>query len=230
MSKRGQRLAPGECRLTPRSSGAPTACHQAPATGTVYIFCGRGLASYRRDPLSSNVSRHNSIATHFLMKTPSNSRIQHLASVLLSALLVLQTAACSTRSKVPLPAARLVCVQASMETAEETAYLMRRMTETLREYGFALAESGCEVTAKYQRFGGFQAEQVSPGILGLFAAGRSGYWSQEGILSLEYAGSTIVQDQKVNLRGYRAKQDLIDALAWEISGWVSERFQPPTSK
>ena len=41
--------------LTPRSSGATTACHQAPATGTVYIFCGRGLASCRRRPLSSNV-------------------------------------------------------------------------------------------------------------------------------------------------------------------------------
>jgi hypothetical protein len=31
--------------LTRRSSGAPTACHQAPATGTVYIFCGRALAT-----------------------------------------------------------------------------------------------------------------------------------------------------------------------------------------
>ena len=41
--------------LTPRSSGAPTAGHQAPATGTVYILCRRGLASHRRRSLSSNV-------------------------------------------------------------------------------------------------------------------------------------------------------------------------------
>ena len=47
-----------ECGITPRSSRAPTAGHQAPATGTVYIFCGRGLASHRRCRLSSNVRRH----------------------------------------------------------------------------------------------------------------------------------------------------------------------------
>ena len=44
--------------LTSRSRGAPTARHQAPATGTLYIVCGRGLASYRRRPLTSNVRRH----------------------------------------------------------------------------------------------------------------------------------------------------------------------------
>ena len=46
-----------ECGITPRSSGAPTACHQRPAGGTRYIFATRALASCRRRPLSSNV-RH----------------------------------------------------------------------------------------------------------------------------------------------------------------------------
>ena len=41
--------------LTRRSSGAPTACHQARAGGTRYIFTSPGLASCRRRPLSSNV-------------------------------------------------------------------------------------------------------------------------------------------------------------------------------
>ncbi|CAD5373056.1 hypothetical protein RA210_U280031 [Rubrivivax sp. A210] len=41
--------------LTPRSSGAPTAGHQARAGGTLYIFTGPGLASCRWRPLSSNV-------------------------------------------------------------------------------------------------------------------------------------------------------------------------------
>jgi hypothetical protein len=41
--------------LTPRSKGAPTARHQGPATGTLYIVCGRALASRRRRPLTSNV-------------------------------------------------------------------------------------------------------------------------------------------------------------------------------
>ena len=46
-----------ECGLTPRSSGAPTAGHQARSGGTRYIFASPGLASCRRRPLSSNV-RH----------------------------------------------------------------------------------------------------------------------------------------------------------------------------
>ena len=47
-----------ECGLTPRSSGAPTAGHQARVGGTVYIFTAPGLASYRCRPLSSNVRPH----------------------------------------------------------------------------------------------------------------------------------------------------------------------------
>ena len=46
-----------EQRLTPRSSGAPTAGHQARSGGTRYIFASPGLASCRRRPLSSNVRR-----------------------------------------------------------------------------------------------------------------------------------------------------------------------------
>ena len=44
--------------LTPRSSGAPTAGHQARSGGTRYIFTRPGLASCRRRPLSSNVRHH----------------------------------------------------------------------------------------------------------------------------------------------------------------------------
>jgi hypothetical protein len=43
------------CCLTPRSSGAPTAGHQARSGGTRYIFASPGLASCRCRPLSSNV-------------------------------------------------------------------------------------------------------------------------------------------------------------------------------
>jgi hypothetical protein len=45
--------------LTPRSSGAPTAGHQARSGGTLYIFTSPGLASCRRRPLSSNVRQRN---------------------------------------------------------------------------------------------------------------------------------------------------------------------------
>jgi hypothetical protein len=43
--------------LTPRSTGAPTAGHQARAGGTRCIFTGPGLASCRWRPVTSNVRR-----------------------------------------------------------------------------------------------------------------------------------------------------------------------------
>ena len=59
--------------LTLRSSGAPTACHQARATVQVCIFCSAGLASRRRRPLTSNVRPH---------KTPGcRVRVLHQAPV-----------------------------------------------------------------------------------------------------------------------------------------------------
>ena len=46
------------CSLTPRSSGAPTAGHQA-REAVLFIIHFAGLASHRWLPLSSNVRRHN---------------------------------------------------------------------------------------------------------------------------------------------------------------------------
>ncbi len=51
-------------RLTPRSSGAPTAGHQARSGGTRYIFASPGLASCRCRPLSSNVRPHKRTPQH----------------------------------------------------------------------------------------------------------------------------------------------------------------------
>ena len=54
--------------LTPRSTGAPTAVHQARAGGTRYIFTGPGLASCRRCPVTSNV-RHRKISLVVLQQS-----------------------------------------------------------------------------------------------------------------------------------------------------------------
>lgn len=68
------------CSLTPRSSGAPTACHQAPATGPVYILRGRGLASCRRAPLSSNVRQHNqAVAARNASKVKRAARVHPMS-------------------------------------------------------------------------------------------------------------------------------------------------------
>jgi hypothetical protein len=50
-------------RLTRRSRGGPTACHQGPPAGTVYIVCRRALASPLARTLGgSNASRYHRVA------------------------------------------------------------------------------------------------------------------------------------------------------------------------
>ncbi len=67
-----------ERRLTPRSSGAPTAGHQARSGGTRYIFASPGLASCRRRPLSSNVRPRNTKvpAVHALVREFHSCRVR----------------------------------------------------------------------------------------------------------------------------------------------------------
>ncbi len=61
------------CGLTPRSTGAPTAGHQARPGGTRYIFASPGLAPRRRCPVSSNVRRCPTQAAWSMSKQPSCS-------------------------------------------------------------------------------------------------------------------------------------------------------------
>jgi hypothetical protein len=60
-------VASSGLRLTLRSSGAPTACRQALAGGTQYIFASQGLASYRWCPLSSTLGCTNARCLHPLI-------------------------------------------------------------------------------------------------------------------------------------------------------------------
>jgi hypothetical protein len=69
LGKRSARRQPAQRCLTPRSSGAPTAGHQARAGGTVYIFTGPGLASCRRRPLSSNVRPQNHTSALIMLRS-----------------------------------------------------------------------------------------------------------------------------------------------------------------
>ena len=64
-------------RLTPRSTGAPTAAHQRPVGGTQYIFTARALAFHRRRPVTSSVRRRmptNSAASALSGNAPRAQR------------------------------------------------------------------------------------------------------------------------------------------------------------
>ena len=75
--------ASATCGLTPRSSGAPTAGHQARAGGTRYIFTGPCLASCRRRPLSSNVRPHESPTVALPRSTHTRPLMQKLTGACL---------------------------------------------------------------------------------------------------------------------------------------------------
>ena len=128
------------------------------------------------------------------------------------------------------PAVQRVCVQQAVESPDENAFVSRRAAEYLHQYGFELADSSCDVTAKFSVFGGFQAEIIARGIAGAFQAGRSGYWSIEGVLTISRGGLTVVEDEPIELRGYGSMQELYAGLAWEIVKPVTKRFRSPTSK
>ena len=67
--------------LTPHSSGAPTAGHQARSGGTRYIFASPGLASYRCRPLNSNVRPHRTslVCTRRILRLSGHSACQQPA-------------------------------------------------------------------------------------------------------------------------------------------------------
>lgn len=121
------------------------------------------------------------------------------------------------------PVVKSVCIDVPQETPQEVAYVRRKAAEYLREYGFELGSEYCEVVSKYEKFGDFQTEMVSG-----FWMSRSGYWSQEGILTVMYQDKLIIEDQQVNLRGYTAKQDLLGDLAWTAVKPIVRQFRSAT--
>ena len=68
--------------LTLRSRRGPTAGHQARATGTVYIFCGPGLASRRCSRLTSNVRRRTRLMrTTAVIESNRSTRTQQVKAL-----------------------------------------------------------------------------------------------------------------------------------------------------
>ena len=128
------------------------------------------------------------------------------------------------------PTVQRVCIQQSVGSPDENAFVARKAAEYLRQYGFSLAESSCEVTAKFSVFGGFQGEMIARGIIGAFQAGRSGYWSIEGVLTVSRDGLSVLEDEPIELRGYASKQELYAGLAWEIVKPITKKFRPVASK
>jgi hypothetical protein len=132
---------------------------------------------------------------------------------------VMLVASCVTGPK---PVIYSVCVEIAGLPQHEVDFMLKRTQSYLAEYGLMQSSSGeCDVKTKYQPFGNFQAEAIG-GIV------KSGYWSQEGNVTVTRDGRPIVEDDQVILRGYDSRQDLLDAVAWQTVKPVTKAFKGAT--
>lgn len=107
---------------------------------------------------------------------------------------------------------------------EETAFVMRRLKASLEDTGFKLAQTDCDVRAVFTSFEGGQWEVREPGWLGMRSAA---YWRMGGILTITRGATVVAEDLPLDLRDYKAKQELLTALCDAIAAHVEERFRPP---
>ena len=134
-------------------------------------------------------------------------------SALAAAALIVSS--CATQPK---PVIHSVCVEIKEMPEHETAFMLKRTAKYLGEYHMSQATTGCDVVAKFQPFGKFQAE-----IVGLV---KSGYWSQEGNVTVTHNGVVFLEDEQISVRGQDSRQDALDATAWQIVKPVVKSFRP----
>jgi hypothetical protein len=121
------------------------------------------------------------------------------------------------------PVADVVCVRIVGIGDPEQGLLIRKTTLFLKESGFQSGEEGCDLTINYTALDGTRWEVMTPGFLGFRS--QSSY-RVEGILTVSQGGKLVAEDQPVNLRDYASKSDVLDALAWEIVGYVTDHYRP----
>jgi hypothetical protein len=113
-----------------------------------------------------------------------------------------------------------VCVEIKDMPEHESTFVLKHTADYLKESHFTQATTGCDVVVKFQPFGKFQSEVVGP--LGV----KSGYWSQEGSVTVLREGITVLEDEQISVRGQDTRQDALDAIAWQIVKPVTKSFRP----
>jgi hypothetical protein len=137
-------------------------------------------------------------------------------SVGFTALILLATA-CATEPK---PVVHSVCVEIKDMPEHETTFILKHTAQYLNESHFSQATTDCDVVVKFQPFGKFQGEVVGP------LGAKSGYWSQEGSVTVIRGGVTVLEDEQISVRGQDTRQDALDALAWQVVKPVTKSFRP----
>jgi hypothetical protein len=133
-------------------------------------------------------------------------------------------AAHRAQARAKLPIAETVCLQIDGVKEPEKGFLTRKATAYLGEQGFRVVESNCDLKLGYSALDERQWELMARSLLGTRS---STSYRVEGLISLSGRGGEVIsEDQPVDLRDYGSKSDVIEALAWEMAGYITESFRP----
>ena len=148
-------------------------------------------------------------------------------SVIAASALAMSLAGCAAhraQARAKLPVAAAVCLQADGVSEPAKALLNRKTSSLLVEQGFQVVAANCDLTLGFSALDERQWEVMEQS---LFNRKSSSAYRVEGLVSVrDKRGAAISEDQPVDLRDYTSKVELIEALAWEISTYVTYYFRP----
>lgn len=131
-------------------------------------------------------------------------------------------AGCSTKME-KRPALGPVCVEVSRMETHEVEFILKRAKESLTEYGFTMASSGCDLTLRYTAFGDMQGQATFGSILGLTARG---VLSHDGVLTIVKRGDQAETERAIELRAYSSRMDVLHEVAASIVRPVLREYRP----
>jgi len=147
--------------------------------------------------------------------------------MLAAALLAMGLSGCAAnraQARAKLPIAETVCLQIDGVKETEKGLLTRKATAYLGEHGFRVVESDCDLKLGYSALDQQQWELMAQSLVGTRS---SSSYRVEGLVSLRNRrGEVITEDQPVDLRDYDSKTEVIEALAWEMVGYITDGFRP----
>lgn len=134
---------------------------------------------------------------------------------------------CATRraeARAKLPVAETVCLQVEGVKEPEKGVLLRKAKALLAEREFRVVDSDCDLKVGYVALDQGQWEGRTSTLLALRT---SSVYRAEGLVTVwQRNGEVVAQDLPVNLRNYRTKTEVLDALAWEFIAYIPDNYRP----
>lgn len=152
------------------------------------------------------------------------SRRLSVVAIATLAIFLTGCAAHRAQARAKLPLASSVCLQVDGVSDQVKGLLNRKTGSILAEQGFQVVSANCDLTLAFSALDERQWEIMEQA---LFTRKSSSAYRVEGLASVkDKAGAAISEDQPVDLRDYSSKVELIEALAWELSTYITYNFRP----